>query len=115
MNFAAVTRDLFWDFVDICQSFMPGYRILGGILCDFPRKYRKVLPLSNHWYDAVDLFWYVSARGNHMYSSTIGYGQKIYFPREVIPISYVTSAFVNMLFSFIIVFWRCWSPDSDSI
>ena len=30
--------------------------------------------------------------------------QKIYFPREVIPISYVTSAFVNMLLSFIIVF-----------
>lgn len=28
---------------------------------------------------------------------------KIYFPREVIPISYVTSAFMNMLFSFIIV------------
>lgn len=30
--------------------------------------------------------------------------QKIYFPREVIPIAYVTSAFVNMLLSFIIVF-----------
>lgn len=30
--------------------------------------------------------------------------KKIYFPREVIPISYVTSAFVNMLFSFVIVF-----------
>lgn len=30
--------------------------------------------------------------------------KKIYFPREVVPISYVTSAFVNMLFSFIIVF-----------
>lgn len=30
---------------------------------------------------------------------------KIYFPREVIPISYVTSAFVNMLLSFIIVFF----------
>lgn len=30
--------------------------------------------------------------------------KKIYFPREVIPIAYVTSAFVNMLFSFIIVF-----------
>ena len=30
--------------------------------------------------------------------------KKIYFPREVIPISYVTSAFVNMLLSFIIVF-----------
>ena len=30
--------------------------------------------------------------------------KKIYFPREVIPISYVTSTFVNMLFSFIIVF-----------
>lgn len=30
--------------------------------------------------------------------------KKIYFPREVIPISYVTSAFVNMLFSLIIVF-----------
>lgn len=30
--------------------------------------------------------------------------KKIYFPREVLPISYVTSCFVNMLFSFIIVF-----------
>ncbi|WP_290452080.1 ABC transporter permease, partial [Faecalibaculum rodentium] len=30
--------------------------------------------------------------------------KKIYFPREVIPISYVTSAFVNMLLSFVIVF-----------
>lgn len=31
--------------------------------------------------------------------------KKIYFPREVIPISFVTSAFVNMLFSMIIVFF----------
>ena len=30
--------------------------------------------------------------------------KKIYFPREVVPISYVTSTFVNMLLSFIIVF-----------
>lgn len=29
--------------------------------------------------------------------------KKIYFPREVIPISYVTSCFVNMLLSFIVV------------
>ncbi len=29
---------------------------------------------------------------------------KIYFPREVLPISYVTSCFVNMLFSFVVVF-----------
>ena len=29
---------------------------------------------------------------------------KIYFPREVLPISYVTSNFVNMLYCFIIVF-----------
>lgn len=29
---------------------------------------------------------------------------KIYFPREVLPIAYVTSCFVNMLFSFIVVF-----------
>jgi ABC-2 type transport system permease protein len=29
--------------------------------------------------------------------------KKIYFPREVIPISYVTSTFVNMLLSFIII------------
>lgn len=28
---------------------------------------------------------------------------KIYFPREVIPISFVTSSFMNMLFSFIVV------------
>lgn len=30
--------------------------------------------------------------------------KKIYFPREVLPISYVTSCFVNMLLSFIVVF-----------
>ena len=30
--------------------------------------------------------------------------KKIYFPREVMPISYVTSGFVNMLFSFIVIF-----------
>ncbi len=29
---------------------------------------------------------------------------KIYFPREVIPVSYVTSCFVNMLLTFIIIF-----------
>lgn len=30
--------------------------------------------------------------------------KKIYFPREVLPISFVTSQFVNMLYSFIVVF-----------
>lgn len=30
--------------------------------------------------------------------------RKIYFPREVLPISYVTTAFVNMLLSFIVIF-----------
>lgn len=30
--------------------------------------------------------------------------KKIYFPREVLPISYVTSSFVNMLFSFVVIF-----------
>lgn len=30
--------------------------------------------------------------------------KKIYFPREVLPISYVTSSFINMLFSFVIIF-----------
>ena len=29
---------------------------------------------------------------------------KIYFPREVIPVSYVTSCFVNMLLCFIVIF-----------
>lgn len=30
--------------------------------------------------------------------------KKIYFPREVLPIAYVTSSFVNMLFCFIVIF-----------
>lgn len=30
--------------------------------------------------------------------------KKIYFPREVLPVSFVTSQYVNMLFSFIIIF-----------
>lgn len=30
--------------------------------------------------------------------------KKIYFPREVMPLSYVTSGFVNMLFCFIVIF-----------
>lgn len=31
--------------------------------------------------------------------------KKVYFPRQILPISYVTTAFVNMLLSFIIVFF----------
>ena len=31
--------------------------------------------------------------------------KKIYFPREVLPIAHVTTCFVNMLFSFIVVFF----------
>lgn len=30
--------------------------------------------------------------------------KKIYFPREVLPIAYVTSSFINMLFSFVVIF-----------
>ena len=30
--------------------------------------------------------------------------KKIYFPRQVLPIAYVTSSFINMLFSFIVIF-----------
>ena len=30
--------------------------------------------------------------------------KKIYFPRQVLPISYVTSAFVNMLLTFLVIF-----------
>ena len=30
--------------------------------------------------------------------------KKIYFPREILPISFVTSCFVNMLLSFVVVF-----------
>lgn len=30
--------------------------------------------------------------------------KKIYFPREILPIAYVTSSFVNMLLSFIVIF-----------
>lgn len=30
--------------------------------------------------------------------------KKIYFPREVLPIAYITSSFVNMLLSFVVVF-----------
>jgi len=40
-------------------------------------------------------------------NSILGQGdmvKKIYFPREVLPIAYVTSQFVNMLLSFIVVF-----------
>ena len=30
--------------------------------------------------------------------------KKIYFPREVLPISYITTSFVNMLLSFVVIF-----------
>ncbi len=33
--------------------------------------------------------------------------KKIYFPREVLPISYATSSFINMLLSFIVIFAVC--------
>ena len=39
--------------------------------------------------------------------------KKIYFPREVLPISYVTGAFVNMLLSFVVIFGVIILPDTD--
>lgn len=41
--------------------------------------------------------------GSRSVLSQQGMVTKIYFPREVLPISYVTSSFVNMLYCFIIV------------
>lgn len=42
--------------------------------------------------------------GSHCVIAQKDMVRKIYFPREVLPISFVTSQFVNMLFSFIIIF-----------
>lgn len=42
--------------------------------------------------------------GSHCVISQKDMVKKIYFPRAVLPISFVTSQFVNMLFSFIIIF-----------
>lgn len=42
--------------------------------------------------------------GSHCVIAQKDMVRKIYFPRAVLPISFVTSQFVNMLFSFIIIF-----------
>ena len=51
------------------------------------------------------LFFYTAITGGEgcvLHQS--GMVTKIYFPREVLPISHVTSEFINMLYSFIVVF-----------
>lgn len=37
--------------------------------------------------------------------------KKIYFPREVLPIATVTSGFVNMLLTFIVILRHCLSAE----
>jgi len=44
------------------------------------------------------------AGGSSCVTGQAGLITKVYFPREILPISYVTSAFVNMLLSMIVVF-----------
>ena len=72
-----------------------------------------IMPVSNieHFY----LHLFVALIPWNFYSSCLAGGcmciinqqdmvKKIYFPREILPISYVTSQFVNMALSFIVVF-----------
>lgn len=67
-------------------------------------------PVENYY-----LFLFVALVPWLMFSTSVAGGagcirsqqdmvKKIYFPREVIPISHVTSQFINMLLSFIVVF-----------
>ncbi|MBP5357656.1 MAG: ABC transporter permease [Treponema sp.] len=65
--------------------------------------------------DRYYLFLFVALVPWIFMSSCVSYGsnciliygdlvKKIYFPREVLPISFVTSQFVNMLYTFIVIF-----------
>ena len=51
----------------------------------------------------MDLFWYVSARGNHMYSRAIGYGQKDIFPQG----SYSHFVCYQCICQHVIQFYHC--------
>jgi len=75
--------------------------------------FSKILPNNN--VEKYYLYLFVALIPWIFFSSSITVGaasvvaqkdlvKKIYFPRMVIPISYVTSCFVNMLLSFIVIF-----------
>ena len=65
--------------------------------------------------DKYYLFLFVALVPWIFFSSCVSYGsncvliygdlvKKIYFPREILPISFVTSQFVNMLYTFVVIF-----------
>lgn len=112
MIFSLIRRDLkgrykgsvlgfFWTFLNpLLQLFV--YTIVFSVV--------MASPIENYY-----LFLFVALVPWIMFSTSVSGGcscirsqqdmvKKIYFPREVLPVSYVTSQFVNMLLSLIVVF-----------
>lgn len=112
MIFSLIRRDLkgrykgsvlgfFWTFLNPLMQLVV-YTIVFSVV--------MVSPIEEYY-----LFLFVALVPWLMFATSVSGGcscvrgqqdmvKKIYFPREVLPIAYVTSQFVNMLLSFIVVF-----------
>lgn len=90
-----------WTFINPLFQLLVYWAVFGFILgSDDPKYYLTLFVALIPW-----IFFSASITGGSTsVLSQKDLVKKIYFPREVLPIAYVTSCFVNMLLCFIVVF-----------
>ena len=93
-----------WAFVDVYQPADAAGSLHLCVYLHHESRHRQVLSVPVCRPDPVDLLFLVDHRRLQFHLAQKDLIKKIYFPREVIPISYVTSCFVNMLLCFLIIF-----------
>lgn len=113
MIFSLVRRDLVGRYKKSVLGFMWTFVDPLLQLLVYTFVFTEIMPMSG--IDQYYLHLFVTLIPWGLFASCISGGctaiinqqdmvKKIYFPREVLPIAYVTSQFVNMIYSFIVVF-----------
>ncbi|MCI7350153.1 MAG: ABC transporter permease [Ruminococcus sp.] len=112
MIFSLVKKDLrgrykgsvlgfLWTFINPLMQLMVFTMVFSVILrSDIEKYYLFLFVALIPW----NFFYNCLAGGSRAVLNEQSLVTKIYFPREVLPISYVTSGFINMLYCFIVVF-----------
>ncbi|RKJ51149.1 ABC transporter permease [bacterium 1XD42-54] len=113
MIFSLVRRDLVGKYKKSILGFLWTFVEPLLQLCVYTFVFTVIMPMKN--IDNFYLHLFVALIPWNFFATCLGGActsvvdqqdmvKKIYFPREVLPIAYVTSQFVNMVLSFIVVF-----------
>lgn len=90
--------------MDVFKSFAATGCLYGRIFNNYENGNRQILFVFVCCAGTVAVFQYLPECWDDGYFFRAGHGEKIYFPREVLPIAFTISQFVNMLLSFLVIF-----------